>query len=73
MLPLHFCDISNVVVSEENNAVYFLGYGAFLDPVYGGSLYFEDSIPLENIMTVQLINCFLPNWIKKLEDTFHME
>ena len=41
-----FCDISNVVVSEENNAVYFLGYGAFLDPVYGGNLYFEDSIPL---------------------------
>ena len=41
-----FCDISNVVASEENNAVYFLGYGAFLDPVYGGNLYFEDSIPL---------------------------
>ncbi|HKM00550.1 MAG TPA: hypothetical protein VJ083_00695, partial [Sedimentibacter sp.] len=41
-----FCDISNVVVSEENNAVYFLGYGAFLNPVYGGSLFFEDSIPL---------------------------
>ncbi len=41
-----FCDISNVVISEENNAAYFLGYGAFLNPVYGGSLYFEDSIPL---------------------------
>ena len=41
-----FCDISNVVVSEDNNAVYFLGYGAFLNPVFGGSLYFEDSIPL---------------------------
>lgn len=46
MTQAPFCDISNVVVSEENNAVYFLGYGAFLDSVYGGSLYFEDSIPL---------------------------
>ena len=46
MTQAPFCDISNVVVSEENNAVYFLGYGAFLDPVYGGNLYFEDSIPL---------------------------
>lgn len=41
------CDISNVVASEENNAVYFLGVGGFLSPFYdGGSLYFEDSIPL---------------------------
>lgn len=41
------CDISNVVASEENNAVYFLGLGGFLSPFYdGGSLYFEDSIPL---------------------------
>lgn len=41
-----FCDIANVVVSEENNAVYFLGYGALLNPRGGGKLYFEDSIPL---------------------------
>ena len=41
-----FCDIANVVASEENNAVYFLGYGALLNPIGGGKLYFEDSIPL---------------------------
>ncbi len=41
-----FCDISNVVASDENNAVYFLGYGALLGPRGGGRLYFDDSIPL---------------------------
>ena len=41
------CDISNVVVSEENNATYFLAVGGFLSPYFGGgSLFFEDSIPL---------------------------
>ncbi|MBP1645829.1 MAG: hypothetical protein H6Q16_1404 [Bacteroidetes bacterium] len=41
------CDISNVVVSEENNAAYFLAVGGFLSPYFGGGgLYFEDSIPL---------------------------